>query len=184
MVMADFGTSDATATTADNDYEAKAGIVKIKPHRKSKSIKVTVNGDDTHENAETFNVDLSDPHGASIDDGHAIGTITDNDPGPLALEDFSTTLSNGCIDQGQTDYPVGTVTLNSPATSDTFVTVTSDGSAATITGGGVTVPTGMDSAPVKATGVSGPADVTLTATLGTSLLTAPLHVASVASPCP
>jgi hypothetical protein len=105
---------------------------------------------------------------------------------PPALEGFSTALSGGCIRVGDNNVPVGTVTLNYPATFDTVVTVTSDdNNAATVQGNSATVQAGMDSAVVNATGVSGPDDVTLTATLGAgSPLTAPLHVNSAATPCP
>jgi hypothetical protein len=73
------------------------------------------------------------------------------------------------------------VTLAQAVPQDTVVTVTSsDTSALTVVGGGVTIPAGQTSAPVLVNGLAASASVTLTATLGTTVLTSTVRVVGVA----
>lgn len=74
-----------------------------------------------------------------------------------------------------------TVTLSSPAVADTFVAITSATPAAlTVTGGGVTIPTGQMSAQVLVNGLAQNPGVTLTATLGAVSLMANVRVVGAA----
>ena len=68
-----------------------------------------------------------------------------------------------------------TVTLTGPAEGDTIVTITS-GTPGALTVADVTIPDGQTSAPVPVTAVAQNADVTLTATLGTQMMTAHVRV--------
>jgi chitinase len=118
-------TTDGTAT-APADYSSTSGQVTFAPGETSKTVDVPVRGDRTDEDDETFSVDLSDPTNATIGDGHAVGTIVDDDPAPAV------SLSGGSVTEGD----AGTSTLSFTATLDApsgkRVTVgyaTSDGSA-------------------------------------------------------
>jgi hypothetical protein len=71
-------TTDGTATSPA-DYQG--GLVKVHfdPGETSKTVVVNVNGDLIDEPDEQFTVDLQNPVGAVIDDGHGVGTIRDDD---------------------------------------------------------------------------------------------------------
>jgi Ca2+-binding RTX toxin-like protein len=77
-VTVDFATADGTATAPD-DYSATAGTLSLEPGATSGQIVVPVSGDTTDEADETFAVVLSAASGATIADGVAEGTITDDD---------------------------------------------------------------------------------------------------------
>lgn len=78
-----FATSDGTATVADNDYVANSSVLHFGDSINVQTLSVTINGDTKVEAAEVFNVYLSDAtNGAIINDGHGVGTITDDDAHP------------------------------------------------------------------------------------------------------
>jgi predicted extracellular nuclease len=80
-VTIDFATANGSAT-AGSDYVATSGTISFAAGETSKTISIPVNGDTVGELRETFTVTLSNPSGATLADGSAIGTITDND-GPV-----------------------------------------------------------------------------------------------------
>jgi Calx-beta domain/FG-GAP-like repeat len=61
------------------DYKANDGTLKFKPGVTKKEVTVTVKGDKTDEGKETFQVKLSNPTAATIDDGKGTGTIKNDD---------------------------------------------------------------------------------------------------------
>ena len=76
-------------------------------------------------------------------------------------------------------FPVGselTVTLSGQAQGDTVVTVVSGSTDVVVVGGGVTVLSGQTTAKVQLQGINANADVTLMATLGTTMLSADVRV--------
>ena len=74
-----FATANGTAI-AGEDYVAASGIVRFAAGETQKTVSVTINGDAKFEGNETFNVNLSNAtNGATIADGIAIGTITNDD---------------------------------------------------------------------------------------------------------
>ena len=78
-VSVDYATADGTAT-AGSDYTATSGTLMIPEGSSSGTISVDINDDSVDEPAnETFEVNLSNPSGATINDGQGIGTIRDND---------------------------------------------------------------------------------------------------------
>jgi hypothetical protein len=80
---------------------------------------------------------------------------------------------------GNVNQTVGGVQLSAPATTDTFVAVTSsDTTCMTITAGGATVPAGKNFGPVVASGLKACPSVTLTATLGAVSVVATSFVGS------
>ena len=116
-VTVEWATSDGTAT-AGTDYTAGDGTVTFNAGDSSKTVSVTVAGDNVDEPNETFTVTLSNPSGATIGDGAATGTITDDDATPkvtLALSSSSITEVN--------QQSTVTARLNHPSSADTTVTV-------------------------------------------------------------
>jgi subtilisin-like proprotein convertase family protein len=72
-------------TSAGADYVATAGIVTFPPGSTSQPLPIAILGDLIAESSETFRVVLSDPSGAAIADGEAIGTIVNDDFTDLSL---------------------------------------------------------------------------------------------------
>ena len=71
-------TIDGTAT-AGSDYGSKDGLRVISAGEIEKIIWVPTTNDTQVENTEAFGLQISDAVGATITDGSAVGTITDND---------------------------------------------------------------------------------------------------------
>ena len=78
-VTVDYVTGNGTAA-AGADYQAATGTVTFAPGETSQTITVQVAGDRLPEPNETFVVTLSGPTGASVADGHGVGTIRDDEP--------------------------------------------------------------------------------------------------------
>jgi chitinase len=74
-------TADGTAT-AGSDYVAASGTLSFAPGETSKTLQVTVKGDTAVEGNETFTVRLADATGATLVDGSATGTLTNDDAAP------------------------------------------------------------------------------------------------------
>ncbi len=91
-VSVDFTTVDGSATQP-GDYTLTTGTLVIPANTPSAPIVVPVVGDTTVEGTETFTVNLSLPVNATIADGTATGTITDNDG-----QDFTLTSVECCIE--------------------------------------------------------------------------------------
>jgi peptidoglycan/xylan/chitin deacetylase (PgdA/CDA1 family) len=90
-VTVGFTTRDRTAT-AGSDYTAVSGTLTFSPGQTSKTVTVSVRGDDLDEPNEAFTVVLRDPHRTSISRGTATVTIVDDDPAPsVGIEDMSVT---------------------------------------------------------------------------------------------
>ena len=73
-----FATSDGTAT-APGDYASANGTLTIPAGSKNAAVRVSVVGDTTMEQDETFTVTLSNTVNATIGKGSASGTITNDD---------------------------------------------------------------------------------------------------------
>lgn len=78
VVSVNYSTSDITATTGQ-DYQSASGTVTFNPGETSKQVTVTVLGDETEEDDETFRVNLAAAVGGTIIDSYGVGTITDDD---------------------------------------------------------------------------------------------------------
>ena len=108
----DYATSDDTAK-APGDYTAMtAGKGTIAAGSTSTKITVQTTEDTIYESpaTETMKLTLSSPSGATISDGQAVGTITDDDPAPLP------TLSVGDAHATEGSPIVFTVTLSAKST--------------------------------------------------------------------
>jgi hypothetical protein len=77
-VSVGYATADGTAK-ADSDYAAAKGTLAFAPGETSKPIEVLVNGDTVVEPDETLTISLSGAANATIADGSATGTITNDD---------------------------------------------------------------------------------------------------------
>jgi aryl-phospho-beta-D-glucosidase BglC (GH1 family) len=124
-----YATSNGTAS-AGSDYTALSGTLTFAAGETSKVVRVQVSADTAVEANETLTLALSSPSGATIADGTAIGTITNDDTAPLpALSVADTTVSEG--DSG-VKYLAFTVSLSAAATGPVTVAyVTNNGTATT-----------------------------------------------------
>jgi RHS repeat-associated protein len=90
-VSVDYSTADGTAKEGE-DYIASNGTVTFNPGETSHTVAVTILGDNLDEIAEAFNLNLGNAHNATILDGEAIATITNDDnPPELSVANFSVT---------------------------------------------------------------------------------------------
>jgi uncharacterized repeat protein (TIGR01451 family) len=78
-ITVNFTTADNSATTANNDYVFKTGVVTFTPGQTSQPVAIVVNGDTTFEPNETFFVNLNTPVNGTIIKPQGIGTITNDD---------------------------------------------------------------------------------------------------------
>lgn len=122
-----FQTSDGSATTANADYDARAGIVSFRPGQRTASVAVTIHGDRTVETDETFQVVLSNPTNCVLGDAAAIGSILDDDAAPRtvsiagpttavnegAAATFTFTLSRSSVTPVTVSYATGNLTASS-----------------------------------------------------------------------
>jgi hypothetical protein len=84
-VTVNYATSDGTAT-AGVQYVATNGTLSFTPGQTSLPVNVTINSDELNEALATFNVNLSAPSDATVDDNQGVGTIQDDDAPVLATE--------------------------------------------------------------------------------------------------
>ncbi|HEV3139193.1 MAG TPA: Calx-beta domain-containing protein, partial [Vicinamibacterales bacterium] len=82
-VTMNYATADGTATVAGFDYSAASGALTFAPGQTSKTITVTVIGDNKPEFNETFFVNLSNVTNAIATSSHATGTIVNDDAGTI-----------------------------------------------------------------------------------------------------
>ncbi|MDB5486360.1 MAG: hypothetical protein JWQ58_75 [Reyranella sp.] len=78
QVTVAYSTADGTATSG-SDYVAASGNLTFAAGETSKTIQVTVNGDTAAEGNEAFTIRLANAAGATIADGSATGTLTNDD---------------------------------------------------------------------------------------------------------
>ncbi|WP_236519204.1 Calx-beta domain-containing protein [Sandaracinus amylolyticus] len=126
-VTVGYATADDTATSGA-DYDAASGTLTFAPGVTTQTIALRVLGDDVHEGVERFAVALSSPSGATLADGSAVVTITDDETEPvLAIADATSAEGNA----GTTPATLA-VTLSGPsAASITVAWATADGTATT-----------------------------------------------------
>ncbi|MCC7265239.1 MAG: hypothetical protein IT369_22255 [Candidatus Latescibacteria bacterium] len=89
-----WATANGTAT-AGSDYNANNGTLSFSAGQTSRTVAVTVRGDNTVEPNETFFLNLSNANNATIADGQGIGTITNDDGGSsLTINDVAVSEGN------------------------------------------------------------------------------------------
>lgn len=94
-VTVQYATANGTAT-AGSDYTAASGALIFSPGQTSQTVTVQALGDTVDEGAaETFTLQLSSPSGATLVDGAATGTITDDDEARLAMQSINPSAAEG-----------------------------------------------------------------------------------------
>jgi uncharacterized repeat protein (TIGR01451 family)/MYXO-CTERM domain-containing protein len=89
-----YATASGTAV-AGSDFVAASGTLTFAPGSTSQTVTVSITGDALDEVDETFTVALSAPVNATIADGTAVGTITDDDAPPaVSIADVTVTEGN------------------------------------------------------------------------------------------
>ena len=85
-VTVDYATAGGTAQEGA-DYTATSGTLTFAPGEDAQTIAVSTREDEVDEENETFALNLSNPDGATIQDGTATGTINDDDEPLLSIAD-------------------------------------------------------------------------------------------------
>jgi glucose/arabinose dehydrogenase len=90
-VTVEYATAPNTAVSGTG-YVAASGTLTFTPGQQSQPVSVTINGDIAFEPNETFNVNLSNPTNATIDDSQGVGTIINDDAQPtISINDVAVT---------------------------------------------------------------------------------------------
>jgi hypothetical protein len=151
QVTVDYTTADGTAV-AGEDYVAASGSVTIPVGGTGAQVAVTIMADGIDEPDEAFTLNLSNPVGAVIADGQAVGTIVDgNPPPPLAISDCAREEGGGL-----SDCQFSLFLLGPTSQTVTVAYATVDGTAHDpfdylTTSGTVTFPPGTTALPVTVT---------------------------------
>lgn len=120
-VTVDYATANGTAV-ASTDYAALAGTLTFAAGETSKVVRVQVSGDTAVEGNETLTLNLSSPNGATIADGAALGTITNDDAAPPPAPTIS--IGDASFAEGSAAAPgQATFTVTLSAASASAVTV-------------------------------------------------------------
>lgn len=98
-ISVNFATEDGTATAASDDYESANGTLNFAVGEQTKTITVTVNGDNVSEIDETFRVKLSGATNATLADDEATGRIL-NDESLFRIRDQNDTASVVTVEEG------------------------------------------------------------------------------------
>jgi Tol biopolymer transport system component len=125
-VTVHYATADGTAV-APADYRAVSGTLVFTGRDRRQEIRVPIVRDDVHEQNETFTVLLSNPVGAEIADGSAIGTIVDDTLVPtadLAVSIWQRQRATSVPIGGQVTYAVDVSALGARSTVDAVLAVT------------------------------------------------------------
>ncbi|MGI0491461.1 Calx-beta domain-containing protein [Alkalinema pantanalense CENA528] len=131
-VTVTYTTVDGTATSAGNDYIPVSGSLTFAPGETSKTVNVTVIGDNTVEPDEDFSLNLSNPTNAKIDVLSAFVTISNDDSNNGQPPTVSLGTGTVSLAEGNTlgSVMLFTITLSQPATQTVTVQVdTVDGTA-------------------------------------------------------
>lgn len=144
-VTVNYTTQDVTAK-AGNDYTLTSGTVTFAPGETSRTVNVPILGDAIDENDETFNFVLSAPTGgATIAQGSATGTITDDDPPPTVNIADALPVNEG--NAGTPNKANFTVTLSSASGLPVVVQLTGASGTATLGQDFGLIPTSVTFAP-------------------------------------
>jgi large repetitive protein len=136
-VTVDWSTTAGTATSG-TDYLIETGTVTFAPMDTSETVLITVYGDTTYERNETLMLDLSNGQGAPIGDVRGIGTIANDDAGPVV------SVANASVVEGNAGTSLLHFTVSLAGASDIAASV--DYATA-----GTTATTGSDFVPVSGT---------------------------------
>ena len=158
-VSVQYGTGDGTAV-AGSDYTGSSGTLTFAPGIVSQTITVPIADDAVYEGNEDFTVTLSAPVNATIGDGSAVGTITDNDIPALAVSSpvvaegggfavFTISLSNASTQATTVSLATTAGTATAGADYSAALEVSSDGGATWATASSATIAAGATSVLVR-----------------------------------
>ena len=116
-VSVTWATANGTAT-AGSDYVSSTNTATFAPGETTQMILIAINGDGTFEPDEAFLVNLSNPSGATINDGNATVTIA-NDDAPAVLPTLS--INSPTVTEGNNGGAAVTVMLTVTRSSSTGV---------------------------------------------------------------
>ena len=121
-ITVDYSTVDGDAVAGD-DYEAATGTITFAPGETTKTIAVTVTGDNLDELDEAFFLNLDNVVNGTVDNTQASATIVDDDNAPSAtVEDISVSEDGS--------EAVFTITLDNPSSKEISIDYsTADGTA-------------------------------------------------------
>jgi hypothetical protein len=138
-VTVTFQTIAATAKPANNDYTTTSGVLTFNPGETAKTVDVTVNGDLTPENFETFKVSVKNPSNATLAGGGttraAVVTLLNDD-----VPKLTAAVTNVYVNEGSD--AVVQYKINFPYYQDITVDVSSADGTAKAPGDYVPVPAG------------------------------------------
>ncbi|MEM7181849.1 MAG: Calx-beta domain-containing protein [Spirochaetota bacterium] len=121
-ITVNYATANNTATSG-SDYTAIASTgLTFNPGDMSKTLSVTVSGDEVDEGSESFYVNLSGASNASIADSQGLATITNDDTAGVSISSV-TGSTNEAGSSAKASY---TVVLNTQPTGNVVVNVSSD----------------------------------------------------------
>ncbi|MBE9104744.1 DUF4347 domain-containing protein [Nostoc cf. edaphicum LEGE 07299] len=89
QVIVNYNTSDGTAKVSDSDYNSDSGTIVFNPGETSKTLGISVIGDNKTETNETFSVNLFGATNTTITDSLGVATITNDDPPTISIADVS-----------------------------------------------------------------------------------------------
>lgn len=112
-VSVDWSTADWVATSP-NDFLADSGTVTFAPGETTKTLPITVNGDQLHETDEVLGVVFSNPTNATIGGFMNLGLVVINDDDPQPTVSPGGFVANPEGDAGPTTWNLP-VTLSAPA---------------------------------------------------------------------
>jgi hypothetical protein len=135
-VTVNFATADGTAL-AGSDYLSTNGALNFAPGTTNQTVTVTVLGDVLNEANESFSVNLSAPVNATLGDGQAAGTISNDDPQP-ALSIANVSVAEGDSGTTNANFTVSLSAVSGQLVSVSYITV--DGTA--VAGGDYTATNG------------------------------------------
>jgi probable HAF family extracellular repeat protein len=121
-----YATAAGGTATAGSDYTAASGTLNFAAGDTSKTFNVSVNGDRLFENNETFFVSLSNPTGATVNDGQGVGTINNDEE--TSVVQFSPPLAGFAAGEAGTAAVI-TVTRTGTAGGVTVNVITEGGTA-------------------------------------------------------
>jgi hypothetical protein len=130
IITVDYATADDTATTDDSDYLASSGTLIFNPGETAKTVNITVNGDTTYENNESFFVNLSNSTNATLAGDQGTGTLTNDDTPPTV----SFTTANQSVSEAAGNATI-TAQLSAPSALDVTIPFIIDSSSTATSGG-------------------------------------------------
>ena len=135
QVLVQYATADGTATAAGGDYKPATGVVLFQPGQTTATIEVQAIDQFTTQTTN-FDVNLSNPVGATIASGGGTGVVTiiGNGQGTINGEIFSDVNGNGTLDGGEAGLAGWTINLLNSSNSVVATTTTVSGGDYTFTG--------------------------------------------------